>query len=199
MNEPLSGWPPPKPDRSASSPPTTDGPRDLVRALAEFSEITRVYRVLPHERWAAERLLDNVYSANPRPSKLTRKDGVIGCVGTGILYAGGLPSMVLGMTGLLMLFVSDGAYWAYALIYSGIAGIFATLLRAIPTFRASQRYLKAGDWRPPSLAPQSGLAFPSPAPEQDNSVKGNSVFPPHSHRPPLPPPPPPGVDGPPPR
>jgi len=118
---------------------------EFARALVEFGEITRVYRVLPHERWAAQRFLRNVYSSHPAPSRITKKDGVIGCVGLGILYVWGFPSLILGVTGLGLLFASGGAYWANALIYVGVAGIFLTLLRASSS---SGRIFGVGGARP---------------------------------------------------
>ena len=162
---------------------------EFARALVEFGEITRVYRVLPHERWAAQRFLRNVYSSHPAPSRITKKDGVIGCVGLGILYVWGFPSLILGVTGLGLLFASGGAYWANALIYVGVAGIFLTLLRAAPTFRASQRYLKSGDWRPAPVDVSSESVGHGPTSSQgEDSRRGAAMRPP--------PPSHPGVSGP---
>lgn len=168
---------------------------ELAGALLEFHEITRKYTVLPHERWVGMRIVRNVYSPSPKPSRTTRKDGIIGCIGTGIIYGTGVPFVLLGIVGLGSLFVSGGANWSYSVIGVALVGIFLALLRAIPTIRASQRYLKTGDWRRTQSREQeraavSGVASPFGTADSSNLAPLAPPPPPSTQQmPPFPEPP----------
>lgn len=163
---------------------------DFARALTEFEEITSVYHVLPHERWVATRMLRNAFSPNPKPSRIKKKDGVIGCVSGGILYASAVPFAALVPIGLALLAASGGAPWAYVVVAVGIAGCFLGVLRALPAGLAGERYLKTGDWRPPRLAQKSSPPGPLPGSRQGSGTAATHSVPP----PPPPPGPPSGPD-----
>ena len=155
-------WPESGSEGHSETPPADVPPGEFARALVEFGEITQVYRLLPHERWAAQRLLKNVYSLHPQPSRITKKDGVIGCVGTGILHAWGFPSTTLGMFGLLLLFASGGAYWANALILVAIAGDCVDPASGYPDIPGISALSKVGGLAVTSSANTFGLGGPGP-------------------------------------
>lgn len=183
---------------STSSEVPAAASSDLANALAEFDEIVQTYHVMPHERWAALRILQSAYSPNPKTSRTTKKDGVIGCLGTGILYASGAPFALVGIGAMFVLF-AVGASWASALMVVGIVGLCLSIVRGMPALLASQRYLKTGDWRPIRMRAGNPPNDP-PAPTWQGPGRPADLtkLPPPSSVPPIPPPatPPPRNRGP---
>lgn len=158
-------------------------------ALAELNEVAAVYHALPYERWMTNRILKNLYSANPKPTRATKDDGPVGYLAGGILITSAGSATVIVLAGMLSIFASGGATWAYSVVYVGVVAFVLGMLRTLPVFLASQRYLKTGDWRPARLRAKTPPTNLGGAPWR--SPRGSvdvSRLPPPPSLPPIPPP-----------
>jgi hypothetical protein len=116
----------------------------------EFESIARRYLLLPHERLVAKRRFQRRYSPSGAwigPGRDT--NGPVGVAMLGVLQAWFIPGWLLGMSGIGLLFASDGAASAYWVGYVGVAMIAIGIMRVLPALPAYNRWQAEHSLAPP--------------------------------------------------
>lgn len=121
---------------------------EICIVLAEYRQIARRYRLLPHERLNAKRVIQYWYAPERRNPGWARERGPVEFTAVGAIQCWAIPGAVLVAAGIGLLLATGGAGVAYAVGYVGLGLLIVGILRGLPLLMAVRRFQATGDWRP---------------------------------------------------
>lgn len=121
---------------------------EMYVVMAEYRQIARRYRLLPHERLNAKRVIRYWYgSERPNPG-WARERGPVEFTSIGAIQCWAIPGAVLVVAGIGLVVGTGGADVAYNVGYVGLGLLIVGMVRGLPLLMAVRRFQTSGDWRP---------------------------------------------------